>query len=721
MDKIELPKLNEEKKQIISLIIEYLEDNKMGYIKVPTGWGKTFLAKHIMKKYYEQGKVVLFVVSANNQLLDQTFYKNVDNQLPLFPNSIALSSKHAKAGINDLKRFVELDNNPSKSGKIIFASLQSINNNEELRGYLSQKADMVIIDEIHNFIENKGNTFIEEIDKNNRQTKIFGMTATPFQGVIGHLKFVEDISAEMNEIFSKNLSMCIAEGQLAELNYTIIRNNESILDLFDFTEGLKALEQNDLYINCASDEHIDRIIRRTNLAKRIYDEQINTHSSKTLIFCAPTKNITSRDRESPDKVASFHAKICAAIFNKEVVDKIDCTFSFSNYKHNGFFKDTVYLCSEIPNREQNEILKAFKTAGKPPFVLCTVGMLTEGFDYPDLENLILLRPTLSMRLFEQQIGRVLRLPSINSEKTQGNIFEISDNIDCLYNIFKENVFEGNNLERINMLYTENKLADLLIEDNNTKAHKDMPLQKAGIHISDLKFAQHGDSYSLSPVEIPPINLRIKHFYNLMDIIENKYEGKLEKETRQLMRAALTLRPNTIENAREIQKLIIQLEQLESKSRNQQTGSYNYRKYKPELYKEVKWLLKLSVFTYIKYSEKLKLENLQKELLETLGYEGDPSQIDNYRIECLNQMCPDSSNKEDIKAYCNYFETGIKNILQIINFRKRQGEKKVEGNIKYILPNIYQASCLILDEPEIGKVLSENKNIIREIKNLIKGQ
>ncbi|PKH44970.1 hypothetical protein CVH13_01673 [Dehalococcoides mccartyi] len=32
-----------------------------------------------------------------------------------------------------------------------------------------------------------------------------------------------------------------------------------------------------------------------------------------------------------------------------------------------------------------------------------------------------------------------------------------------------------------------------------------------------------------------------------------------------------------------------------------------------------------------------------------------------------------------------------------------------------------ARCLILDEPEIGKALSENKYIIREIKNLIKGQ
>ncbi|WP_243684823.1 hypothetical protein [Methanosarcina barkeri] len=85
------------------------------------------------------------------------------------------------------------------------------------------------------------------------------------------------------------------------------------------------------------------------------------------------------------------------------------------------------------------MLAAFREMGKPPYVLCTVGMLIEGFDFPELEALILLRPTLSMRLFEQQVGRVTRLSSISGKK-QGNIFEISDSIDSLYQRFGEGVF-----------------------------------------------------------------------------------------------------------------------------------------------------------------------------------------------------------------------------------------------------------------------------------------
>lgn len=83
----------------------------------------------------------------------------------------------------------------------------------------------------------------------------------------------------------------------------------------------------------------------------------------------------------------------------------------------------------------------------------------EGFEYPDLEKLILLRLILSTRLFEQQVGRVTRLPG-ESNKNRGSIFEIVDNIDCLYDTFTEEVFEGKKLGRIQMVQPENRIEEL---------------------------------------------------------------------------------------------------------------------------------------------------------------------------------------------------------------------------------------------------------------------
>ena len=74
MDTVDLGSLDEEKGEYLEEIKRYFDTNRMGYIKVATGWGKTFLAKHLMKQCYDQGKLILFLVSGNNQLLNQTFY-----------------------------------------------------------------------------------------------------------------------------------------------------------------------------------------------------------------------------------------------------------------------------------------------------------------------------------------------------------------------------------------------------------------------------------------------------------------------------------------------------------------------------------------------------------------------------------------------------------------------------------------------------------------------
>lgn len=85
METVELEPLRKDKKKIFEDILKYLKTNQRGYIKVPTGWGKTFLSKHIMKKYYDEGKVVLFLVSKNNPLLSQTYYDRKKKNGPFFP------------------------------------------------------------------------------------------------------------------------------------------------------------------------------------------------------------------------------------------------------------------------------------------------------------------------------------------------------------------------------------------------------------------------------------------------------------------------------------------------------------------------------------------------------------------------------------------------------------------------------------------------------------
>ena len=64
------------------------------------------------------------------------------------------------------------------------------------------------------------------------------------------------------------------------------------------------------------------------------------------------------------------------------------------------------MTGETPKREREEILEQFK-AGEIK-VVANVGVLTTGFDYPELDTVIMGRPTKSLSLWYQCVGRAIR-------------------------------------------------------------------------------------------------------------------------------------------------------------------------------------------------------------------------------------------------------------------------------------------------------------------------
>ncbi len=81
-----------------------------------------------------------------------------------------------------------------------------------------------------------------------------------------------------------------------------------------------------------------------------------------------------------------------------------------------FVEEAEYVASKIPGaaivtaatkkRDREDILNRFKNGSIP--VVTNVGVLTVGFDYPALANIILARPSKSLALYYQMVGRVMR-------------------------------------------------------------------------------------------------------------------------------------------------------------------------------------------------------------------------------------------------------------------------------------------------------------------------
>ena len=505
METVELEPLREDKKKIFEDILKYFETDQRGYIKVPTGWGKTFLSKHIMKKYYDDGKLVLFLVSKNNPLLSQTYYDRKKNQ-PLFPNSALLSSEN-KADRKELAKILKVIGKGKGKGFVLFASLQTVLGKQgaEIKDLILKHTDLTIVDEIHNFINNRGNDFLNEFGE---RTKILGMTATPFQGVVGNVKFVDEIAGDMREVYAKTLPECILDEELAPLKYTIAESSEDIFEIFDFEKGLEELDKQDLFLDCSTADKLKKVVRRTQLAKDVYDSMVKQKNAKTLVFCAPVRKRVYGAGADGEEINAFHAKLTASVFNGEIsasmLEKASdpvLPLDFDNYTPEGEFRDAAFITSELPKDEQSALLAAFRDIKKPPYVLCTVGMLIEGFDFPGLETLILLRPTLSMRLFEQQVGRVTRLSPV-SGKNRGKIFEIADSIDSLYQRFGEGVFNGEKVDQVQMLQPEIRLEELFSEGDAALAIEEGKIEISKVDLSNLKKGRGKGRKGARAVEVP---------------------------------------------------------------------------------------------------------------------------------------------------------------------------------------------------------------------------
>ena len=89
---------------------------------------------------------------------------------------------------------------------------------------------------------------------------------------------------------------------------------------------------------------------------------------------------------------------------------------------------TAVVTGETPAAERDNLLASFAD-GKIP-TICNVGVLTEGWDCPRTDCIVLLRPTKSASLYVQMVGRGLRL-SPETGKRDCLVLDFSGNIDRL--------------------------------------------------------------------------------------------------------------------------------------------------------------------------------------------------------------------------------------------------------------------------------------------------
>lgn len=249
--------------------------------------------------------------------------------------------------------------------RITFATIGSVMNN--MRDFDCFKN--IIVDEAH-YVNSKAGQYKKFIEAKNRQ--VVGLTATPYRldkcAGGSMLKF---LTRTRPRIFSKVIYCCqigelLSKGFLANLSY------------YDITS-------------------IDLRRVRSNSTGADYDE-------KSLI--AEYERSGFYDKLSNTVVKVMHPKsgiprkgiLVFTAFRKESESLVSKLQSLG-------IKAAIVTC-DTPKREREDILQRFKKGEIK--VVSNCGTLTTGFDYPELDTVILARPTKSLALFYQMVGRAIR-------------------------------------------------------------------------------------------------------------------------------------------------------------------------------------------------------------------------------------------------------------------------------------------------------------------------
>lgn len=249
--------------------------------------------------------------------------------------------------------------------------------------------DLTVIDEAHHSQADSYRKFIKtrSIHFKEKNMLILGVTATPDRAD-GQL--LKDILYTCS--FKIGIADLIEDGYLSNIEGFCVKTK---IDINDVSCQKGDFNLRELYKKLCVESRNDMII---DILKKEFSER------KTLIFC-----INIQHSQIINKLANSHGLHSAHIDGK------------------------------TPKEQRSQILSAFRDGHIR--VLCNCQLLTEGFDEPSIDGIILARPTRSRSLFSQMIGRGLR---IFPGKQNCKIIDIVDTNKYLIgfgNIFSDEKFD----------------------------------------------------------------------------------------------------------------------------------------------------------------------------------------------------------------------------------------------------------------------------------------
>lgn len=346
------------------------QDSGRVILHMPTGSGKTRTAMHIIAEHLrrtEPGFVVW--LAYNEELCEQAAsefeeaWSNLGNRgmtVHRFWGDKELHSESFEDGfmVAGLSKMYNLS-------KRTLADL----------GKIGGSCTLVIIDEAHQAIARTYKLVLESLLFHHNKPSLLGLTATP-----GRTWADIQEDKKLSDFFSNEKVILEVEGYESPVTYLIEKGyladpqfrslfTEPGLDLTP-SDRQKVREQLDIpqrvLQQLAEDEE-----RNTAILTRL-EEMIQDHSR--ILFFGTTVS---------------HAKVMATVLQAR--------------GHNA-----AVVTGKTNDVARKKRIRQFKESSDEPMVLCNYGVLTTGFDAPNTSAALIARPTNSLVMYSQMVGRAIR-------------------------------------------------------------------------------------------------------------------------------------------------------------------------------------------------------------------------------------------------------------------------------------------------------------------------
>ncbi len=332
-------------------ITHFRQSSDSAVLVLPTGAGKSIVIAELAR--IAKGRVL--ILTHVKELVAQNAEK------------VGLLTEEASIYSAGLKQ-------KSTQGKTVVASIQSAARSDKA---FDEPFSLVIIDECHRVSTDKDSQYqqlLGLLKQKNPKLRILGLTATPYRLGIGWI-YRHHYHGRVGNPDSGIFDKCIFDLPIRPLIKQGYLTQPKLLDglsaQYDFSQ--LNYSQTGEY----SHQEVDSLLNHYGRATTAIVKQLSTLAKQrrgVIIFAATVR----------------HAQ--------EIIGQLE---------RDNSTEQAAIITAQTPHEQRDEIIALFK-AQEIKFIV-NVAVLTTGFDAPHVDLIAILRPTASVSLFQQMIGRGLRL------------------------------------------------------------------------------------------------------------------------------------------------------------------------------------------------------------------------------------------------------------------------------------------------------------------------